>query len=154
MDKRIKICKEEAEKQIQAFKDNCGFEDPKEIVSGESSIPEEYRILFLSGVMTGVIEFREDFKRIAVNLRAPIKTKDGDISEISVQPHRIKQHEVRGIKAKLAEQAKSSKTEVDEGDVLEKTGQKLFELSDYVLSEMCTKDTQAMTAVTVHLVFI
>lgn len=139
---KAKICREEAEKQIQMFKDANGFEDPRAIVSGgaESSLPEEVTMMLLSNIMMGHTEITDNGKKIVHSLRSPI----GERNIVEIKPRRIKQHELRSAQAEA-----TTEEEKITGLIQVYTG-----LTAYEFSELAGKDVDSLAAIVLYLNFI
>lgn len=138
----VKICRKEAEKQIQQFKDFWGFEDPKSITSNgkDSSIPEDVKTLFISNIMTGNTEVVDGGKTIRHTLREKAIEK----SVVVFNPRRLKQHEIRAAQA----------TGTTEEEIISNMVQTLAELTPGEYSELTGKDVAALSAIAMHLLFI
>ena len=85
---KVIICREEAEKQLEQFKDACGYEDPKEIATAgkETTFPIEVMERIIAAIMLGRVEVKEGGKKISYTLKTPIK----DLHMVEVSPRAIK----------------------------------------------------------------
>lgn len=140
--KKPTICRKEAEKQIQQFKDANGFEDPKAVVSDgkESSLPAEVTTMLLANIMAGHTEIVDGGKKIIHHLREPID----DRKTVEFVPRRMKHHEIRD-----AQNEGTTDEEKMMGLIRAYAG-----LSTYEFSMLVGKDTEALAAIVMHLNFI
>ena len=93
--KKAIICRGEAEKQLELFKDACGYEDPKEIATGgkQTTFPVEVMERVIASIMLGRSEVTPDGKNLAYTLKVPVK----DLTVVTIAPRMIKQHERRQV---------------------------------------------------------
>jgi len=138
---KVIICREEAVKQIDQFKDQWGYEDPQSIATGgkDSAFPEQAMNVVLASVMTGRTEFAEGGKKIIHQLKTPVK----ELTQVILNPASMKQHERRELDECTTEQEIANR-------LLEKFGG----IGVLQISEMSGKDVDVLTALAMMMLFI
>ena len=136
-----KICRKEADKQLDLFKEVCGFEDAKAIATGgkETDFPAEAETRIIASIMMGRTEIVEGGKKLVHHLKNPVQ----DLASVEITPRVLKQHERRAAMEDAS----------DEYQI----GVKLLEycagLSEYQVSEMSATDAETLMSVTALLSF-